>query len=194
MRVSAYCRYPFFVGDNMKKDSILKLIYSALCLSLCIVLPFLTGQIPEIGNALSPMHIPVFICAFLCGAPYGMAVGIIAPVLRSALFTMPPMFPAAVVMSLELAVYGFVCGLLYKLLPKKIKYLYVSLIISMMVGRIAAGIFKTILLMSGAIKGFTFSVFITEYFVNAIPGIICHIVLVPILVIALNKAIKKTFV
>ena len=36
-----------------------KLVFAALCLALCMVLPLLTGQIPQIGKALSPMHIPV---------------------------------------------------------------------------------------------------------------------------------------
>ena len=63
-----------------------KLIYSAMCLALCLVLPFLTGQIPEIGKALSPMHIPVFLCGFLCGWPWAPAVGALAPILRSLLF------------------------------------------------------------------------------------------------------------
>ena len=58
------------------------LIYAALCLALCLYLPFLTGQIPQIGKALSPMHIPVLLCGFLCGWPYALAVGFIAPFLR----------------------------------------------------------------------------------------------------------------
>ena len=43
------------------KISVKKLVFAALCLALCIVLPFLTGQIPQIGSMLSPMHIPVLL-------------------------------------------------------------------------------------------------------------------------------------
>ena len=50
------------MNKNLKR-----MIYAALCLALCMVLPLLTGQIPEIGKRLSPMHIPVFLCGFLCG-------------------------------------------------------------------------------------------------------------------------------
>ena len=46
-----------------------KLTYAALFLALAMVLPFLTAQIPEIGSMLSPMHIPVLLCGFLCGWP-----------------------------------------------------------------------------------------------------------------------------
>ena len=93
-----------------------RLVYSALLLALALVLPFLTGQIPQIGSALSPMHIPVLLCGFVCGAPWGMAVGLIAPIMRSLLFQMPPMWPTAFAMAFELAAYGFATGLLYKLL------------------------------------------------------------------------------
>ena len=55
-----------------------KITYSAVCLALALVLPFLTGQIPQIGKMLSPMHIPVYLCGFLCGWPWGLAVGFIA--------------------------------------------------------------------------------------------------------------------
>ena len=57
------------------KPQIRKLTYSALCLALCMVLPFLTGQIPQIGSALSPMHIPVLLAGFLCGPWWAAAVG-----------------------------------------------------------------------------------------------------------------------
>ena len=83
-----------------------RLVYAAICLALCMVLPFLTGQIPQIGQALSPMHIPVFLCGFLCGWPWGMAVGLIGPILRSLMFGMPKMFPGAIAMTFELATYG----------------------------------------------------------------------------------------
>ena len=53
------------------KKFLRSLIYAALCLALCLYLPFLTGQIPQIGKALSPMHIPVLLCGFLQKALYG---------------------------------------------------------------------------------------------------------------------------
>ena len=41
--------------------SVQMLVMSAICLALCLVLPFLTGQIPEISSKLCPMHIPVLL-------------------------------------------------------------------------------------------------------------------------------------
>ncbi len=169
-------------GKNTKK-----LVYSAICLALGIVLPFLTGQIPQIGQALSPMHIPVFLCGFLCGWPWGLAVGFILPLLRSLLFGMPPFFPGACAMAFELATYGFLSGLLYKLLPKTVPSIYVTLILSMIGGRIVWGLARFVF---AGLQGsqFPFSAFLAGAVTNAIPGIILHIVLVPLIVLALQKA------
>lgn len=171
----------------MNTVQIRKMTYSALFLAIALVLPFLTGQIPEIGKSLSPMHIPVLLCGFLCGWPWGLAVGFIAPLLRSVIFGMPVMFPGAVAMAFELAVYGCVSGLLYKLLPKTKVNLYVTLIIAMIAGRVVWGIVRLILAgLSG--NGFTWAMFISGAITTAIPGIILHIILIPILVMVLERA------
>ncbi len=164
-----------------------KITFSGLFLALCLLLPFLTMQIPQIGKMLSPMHIPVFICGFVCGAPYGALVGLAAPILRSFIFGMPLMFPDAVCMAPELAVYGLCAGSLYKLLPKKIPYIYVSLAGAMLAGRAAWGAVRY--LVAGIQNTeFSFSMFLAGAFTNAVPGIICHILLVPIVVMALRRA------
>ena len=97
-------------------------------LALSFVLPFFTMQINEIGDMLCPMHIPVILCGYLCGGPWGLVVGIIAPLLRSLVMTMPVMYPTAICMAFELGTYGLTAGLLYKVLPKKKPYIYVSLV------------------------------------------------------------------
>ena len=164
-----------------------KLTYAALFLALALVLPFLTGQIPEIGKMLSPMHIPVLLCGFLCGWPWGLAVGFIAPLLRSVLFGVPVMFPGAVAMAFELAVYGALSGLLYSILPRKTRSIYVTLIVSMIAGRVVWGVVRWILAgLSGS--SFTWELFIAGAVTNAVPGIILHIVLIPVLVIVLERA------
>lgn len=171
----------------MNKRNTLTITYSALCLALALALPFLTGQIPQIGKALGPMHIAVFLCGFVCGWPWGLAVGFIAPLLRSAIFGFPIMFPEATSMAFELAAYGFLSGLLYKKLPKKPIYIYVALLISMVSGRLVWGLVRYSL--AGISKtAFPFSAFWAGAVANAIPGIILHIALIPLLVLALKKA------
>ena len=164
-----------------------RLAYSALFLALALVLPFLTGQIPTIGKALSPMHIPVMLCGFLCGPLWGAAVGAVAPLLRSVLFGMPAMFPGGVAMTFELTTYGILSGWLYRLLPRKPWSIYVSLLVAMVCGRLVWGAARFALAgLSGS--EFPFSAFLAGAVTGAVPGIILHIVLIPLLVMGLERA------
>lgn len=167
-----------------------KITFSAIFLALAFVLPFLTGQIPEVGSMLCPMHIPVLLCGFICGWKYGLIVGFIAPLLRSLTLGMPPLFPTALCMSFELATYGVVSGLLFVILPKNKIYIYVSLIISMLVGRIVWGI-AMISCMGFDINKFGLLSFWTGGFVNAFPGIIVQIILIPIIIMGYQKLTKE---
>ena len=100
---------PMTRNDARSSVQIRKLTYSALYLAIALVLPFLTGQIPEIGSMLCPMHIPALLCGFVCGWPWGLAVGFVSPLLRSLLFGMPTAY-TAVAMAFELAAYGAVAA------------------------------------------------------------------------------------
>lgn len=173
-----------------KRNDIRKLTLAAMFLALAFVLPFLTGQIPQIGSMLCPMHIPVLLSGFFCGAPWGLMVGALAPVLRSVILGMPPMFPTAFCMAFELAVYGFVAGWLHNKLPKRKLYVYVSLLCTMVLGRIVWGVVMFACMGLDASK-FGFTTFVAGAFTNAIPGIVLQIILVPILVILLDKSDKK---
>ena len=168
-------------------DKTLKMILSALFLALAYVMPFLTGQIPEVGSMLCPMHIPVLLCGFICGPVWGATVGVAAPLFRSLTLGMPPLFPTALCMAFELAAYGAVSGLAHKFLPRKKPFIYCSLIIAMVVGRIIWGAAMFICLgLSGG--SFTFAAFIAGAITNAIPGIIVQIILIPILVMLLESS------
>lgn len=169
------------------RSSVRRLVFAALCLALALVLPFLTGQIPQIGSMLSPMHIPVLLCGFVCGWPWGLIVGGLAPILRSLIFSMPPMFPVAFAMAFELATYGLVAGLLYKLLPKKTGWLYFELIAAMIAGRVVWGVVRFAIAGLGGSE-FSFAAFLAGAVTSAVPGIILHIVLIPLIVLALKKA------
>lgn len=168
------------------QNKILKMVLSALFLALAYVMPFLTGQIPEIGSMLCPMHIPVLLCGFICGWPWGLAVGFIAPLFRSLTLGMPPLFPTAVCMAFELASYGAISGFMHKLLPRKKPYIYCSLIVSMLAGRLVWG---AAMLVCMGISGdsFTLSAFFAGAVTNAIPGIIVQLIMVPILVMVLEN-------
>ncbi len=166
--------------------NISKMVLGAMFLALALVLPFLTGQIPQIGNALCPMHIPVLLCGFFCGPVYGAIVGFAAPLLRFVMFGVPQILPKGIAMSFELLGYGLVSGLLYRLLPKKNVFVYVSLIGAMIVGRIIWGSARVLLYGIGQYE-FGWEAFMSGAVFTAIPGIIAQIVLIPVIVIALKK-------
>ena len=172
---------------EMTSLQIRRLTYAALYLALAMVLPFVTGQIPEIGPAPCPMHIPALLCGFMCGWPWGLAVGFIAPLLRSVLFGMPALFPGAVAMAFELAVYGGMAGFLRRKLPRRKGMLYAVLLISMIAGRLVWGAVRVILAgLSGS--SFTWALFLAGAVTNAVPGIILQLVLIPVLVAAMERA------
>ena len=169
------------------RNKLLKMIFAALFLALAYVMPFLTGQIPEIGSMLCPMHLPALLCGFICGPLWGGVVGFIAPLFRSMITGgFPPMFPTAVCMAFELAAYGAVAGLMHTVLPRKKPYIYVSLLTAMIIGRLVWGAAMFVCVgMGGGM--FTLSAFMAGAVLNAIPGIIVQIVLVPILVMLLDN-------
>lgn len=187
----------FFITETevcppMKRTSNLyRMLVSAILLALGLVLPFLTGQIPAIGSAISPMHIPAFIAGLTCGPVYGAIMAFIMPLLRSVLFGMPPLVPVATPMAFELAAYAAVCGLLYPILMKKLPShlpaMLCALVISMIAGRLVGGAAKAIVMgLNGG--SYSFNAFIAAYFTGTAIGAVIHIILVPVVVTALEKA------
>ncbi|MGN0379308.1 MAG: ECF transporter S component [Butyrivibrio sp.] len=169
-----------------------KLTLSAMFMAIGILLPLLTGQIQRIGNMLLPMHIPVLLCGLICGWQYGAVVGFILPLMRSVMFGMPPFYPMAVAMAFELAAYGFVTGFVYSRVHRKnIGTTYLSLIIGMISGRVIWGIAEVILLGIGG-KSFTWKMFISGAVLNAVPGIVIQLIIIPAIMAAVRKLTVDT--
>lgn len=162
------------------------LVLAAMFLALGIVLPFFTGQIPQIGSLLLPMHLPVLVCGLICGWQYGTVVGFVLPLMRMSMFGMPPLL-TAVAMAFELAAYGGIAGFLYNRSRWQcVVALYRSLVIAMIGGRIVWGAVRV--LMTGvAGEAFTWQMFMAGAFLNAVPGIILQLVLIPALMVALHR-------
>ena len=171
-----------------KTKEVKKLTLSGLFLALALVMPFLTGQIPQIGSMLCPMHFPVLLCGFFCGGGMGLLVGFLAPLFRSVLFGMPPMFPVAICMAFELAVYGLVCGGLYRILPKKKGSIYAALICAMVLGRLVWG---TAMMVCVGAENFGLPAFLAGAVTTALPGIVLQLVLIPVVVMAMEKFTEK---
>ncbi len=169
-----------------KQNQLINLALASMFLALAYVLPFLTGQIPQVGKMLCPMHIPVILCGFVCGGPWGMIIGFAVPLLRSLTLGIPVLFPNAVSMAFELAVYGLVSGVMYRILPKKKIYIYCSLLIAMVAGRLVWGAVQ-LACMGFDASEFGFSAFWAGAVVNALPGIILQIVIIPVAVMLIEK-------
>lgn len=167
--------------EKSMKKHIQNLVTAAMLMALGIVLPFFTGQIPQIGSMLLPMHLPVLVCGLICGWQYGGIVGFMLP-----LFGMPPM-PNGLAMAFELAAYGAISGFLYNRSRWQcIVSLYRSLVIAMIGGRVIWGMVRVVMLgMTG--NAFTWQMFMAGAFLNAVPGIILQLVFIPALMVALNK-------
>ena len=150
-----------------------RIVLAALFLALAFLLPMVTGHVPQVGNMLCPMHFPILLCGFVLGGPWGLAVGFVAPLLRSVLFGMPPMFPIAVSMAFELAAYGLVSGLVWR----RVKHT-----LPMMWGAVR-------FVLAGLTGGsFPFQAFLSGALLTAVPGILAQLVLIPLILTALQKA------
>ena len=162
------------------------LVMTALCVALGVVLPVTLHAIPNAGSILLPMHIPVLLCGLVCGPVYGLACGILAPLLSSLITSMPPMamLPS---MICELAVYGLVAGILIRVIKTRynIANLYLSLLGAMVIGRVIYGALNSLIFRAGE---YSLQLWLTGAFVTALPGIAIQLVLLPVLVLALQKA------
>ena len=170
-----------------KQSAILNLTISAMLLALAMFLPFLTGQIPQFGRMLSPLHIPAMLAGFILPLPWAVSLAFIIPIVRSLIFSMPPMVPMAVTMAFELATYALVIGLIYKRPAKSYFSILIALIPAMVIGRIVYALVFFIV-MSLTAGTFNLSVVITGLTVEGLPGVIVQLLIVPPIVFAVEKA------
>ena len=175
------------MNETKNQRPVQTLAMAAMLMAVGFVLPFFTGQIPQIGKMLCPLHLPVLLCGLLCGWKYGLVVGFVLPLLRSATLGMPPMFPAGIAMAFELAAYGFLAGFLYaRSRWQCVVALYRCLILAMIGGRIVWAEAQVVLSgVSG--QAFTWQMFLSGAFLTAIPGIILQLVFIPAVMVALDR-------
>ena len=166
---------------NIKKS-----VITALLIAVGVVLPLAFHAVPDAGRVFLPMHIPVLLCGLICGFPYGLLCGIAAPLLSSLFTGMPPaaMLPS---MLCELAAYGAVSALLIRLVRTKSLYanIYLSLIGAMLFGRVFYGALNALIFSAGS---YSMQIWLAAAFVTALPGVVIQIVVIPAIVVVLQKA------
>lgn len=169
----------------MKKTSAKKLVFTAVCAALCVVLPMAFHAFPNGGSIFLPMHIPVLLCGLACGPLCGGICGLLGPALSSLLTGMPmPAYLAP--MMLECFTYGLSAGLLMNYVRTKSATadLYLSLVSAMLLGRVVAGLAKSLIFAPGTPP----FLWVTTSLVTGIPGIALQLVLMPLLIFALTRA------
>lgn len=171
----------------MKKQTTKELVLSGVFIAMGLVLPIAFHAMGGGGPVFLPMHIPVLIAGFFLSWPFAFAVGVLTPLLSSILTGMPPFFPVLPYMMFELVTYGTVVSLLYRKLKMNV---YLSLIISMVCGRIMAGtvvwILGTILMVKlpGPV------VFLQGAIITGIPGILIQLIFIPATVLAMKRSTR----
>ncbi len=169
----------------MQLTPVKKLVYTALCAALCVVLPMAFHAVQNAGQVFLPMHIPVLLCGLVCGWPYGLVCGLIGPLLSSLITYMPPaaMLPG---MMVECAAYGCVTGAMMQLVKTRrpLADLYISMVTAMVLGRVLAGFAKCLIFAPGTPP----FAWVTTSLVAGIPGIVIQLALIPLVVMTLTKA------
>ena len=170
-----------------KKIETKSIALSGLLLSMGILLPIIFHIFGMTGPIVLPMHIPVLLGGFLLPTNMALLLGIITPILSGMLTGMPVMFPMAVIMAFELGMYGFTASIATRkfnisILP--------ALLISMISGRITAGLVVALLTQFFGVK-MNPIIFLKEAVITGIPGIIIQLIFIPSLVYAIRTFIKK---
>lgn len=170
-----------------KMSSIKRATITAVCIALCYILPLMFHAL-GLGSVFSPMHIPVLLCGLICGGGYGLFCGIAGPVLSSVLSGMPTATQLIYFVP-ELMLYGFVTGLVMQLVHTKklLPDIFLALLTAMLIGRIGGGIAQALFYL-GSDQAFTVAAIAAGYFVRTLPGIVCHLIVIPLLVTTLMKA------
>jgi len=156
-----------------------------MLIAFCVVLPMAFHAIPRAGSMLMPMHIPVLLAGLICGPYFGLIAGVTGPLLSSFITGMPHAGYAPIMM-LELGTYGLVAGIMISIVHTRRMSadLYISLVTSMLLGRVVAGIAQAVYFFNGI---YAIGIWVTSYFTTSLLGMIIQLLLIPLIIIALQR-------
>ena len=171
-----------------------ELSLGGLFIALGVVVPMIFHAVGGggLGPVLLPMYLPVLVCAMLVSAPIAAAVGLLTPVLSSALTGMPPILPTLPLMAAELAVMGAIASLLHRRLKL---HTLPAVVLALLSGRVVMGLMAWLLvgaLPPGLQEGLPEIMrmplaYVGAASVTAIPGLILQIVVVPLVVTIVER-------
>lgn len=159
------------------------MIIGGLFIACGILLPMIFHSFGMAGIIFLPMHIPVLVAGLLLGKKLGFIIGVITPLLSSLLTGMPPFLPNAIMMTIELGLYGSVIGYLHK---RKQCSVFTSLVGAMVAGRCALVV---VLILFGEFLGIKLSpfVYMAGVLAQGLPGIVVQLIFIPLLAKELRK-------
>ncbi len=150
---------------------------AALFLASSVILASLFHMSGIDGKIFLPMHIPVLLAGFFLSPLMAFVVGLLAPFLSTLVTGMPVLFPIAIIMSVELGIYGLVTALIS---GSKRRTPIIALIVAMLVGRLAAGGMVYILVLLFGVK-INPLIYLQGAVLTGIPGIAIQLLLIPLL-------------
>lgn len=143
-------------------------IFSAVFVGLAVFVPWALHQFNLAGPQFLPMHFFVLIAGFLFGWRAGIMIGVFSPLLSYGITQLPPLAILPETM-LELAIYGFVAGVLRE---KKFN-IFAVLLPAMALGRLARLVF---------VLGLGLQTNPLKYFEMSWPGIVLQLAIVPVVI------------
>ncbi|MCM1194829.1 MAG: ECF transporter S component [Corallococcus sp.] len=180
-----------------KTFTTLNIVTSAMLSAFAVILGTTFHALTQspISSLFSPMHFPVLLAGILCGQWLGLICGALTPLISfmSSGGVRPPFPTGLIPMIFELAVYGFLSGLLRRIFLKNPKtnkvYSVLALAISMIAGRLINAFVAAVIL---ALSGGNFFVSLGERllsnFTSTWAGIIVQLVFIPLILFALQKS------
>lgn len=171
----------------MKLTKTKELVLSGLLIALGLVLPMAFHLFNAGGPVFLPMHIPVLLGGMILSPIFALLVGVLTPIVSNLLTSMPPLMPMLPIMIVELGLYGLVASILRKKLNLNV---FISLIISMIIGRIGAGLVVYVMTSVFAVQFAPPIAFVIGGISKGIPGIIIQLIFIPIIVKALEKSMR----
>ncbi|MEN6357551.1 MAG: ECF transporter S component [Armatimonadota bacterium] len=145
--------------------------------ALGVAVPILFHMV-NMGMVFLPMHLPVLICGLYVSAPVAFAVGVVTPLISSAITGMPPLIPTGVLMPLELGVLAGSASLFSRKLKLPV---ILSVMLAMTAARLVGGLERVIIApMMGLQQGFV--AYLAFSVIESWPGIALQLVVAPIVV------------
>lgn len=185
------------MNKTQKTFNTLNIVTTAMLCAMCVALSavFHYAGWGSVGALISPMHFPVLLAGILCGPWLGLICGVVSPLVSFFVSgAVNPRFPDRLIpMIVELAVYGFLSGVLRNVFLKNSKTskfsLIIALVISMIAGRIPAAFVSAIFMAAGGQAYFAaLGVSLLGKFTSTWAGIILQLILIPAILFALQRS------